>query len=370
MNLFQNNYRNKKVFVTGHTGFKGSWLVFWLKQLGAKVYGYSLTPNTTPNHYSLLNPEKNKESIANILEKEKLLKAMQKFAPDFVFHLAAQPLVRYSYQEPEETWATNVLGSLNIYETVRKTPSVKVLVTITTDKVYENNEWPWGYRENDRLGGHDPYSASKAAMEILTASYRKSFFNHKADGNNSCQVAVVRAGNVIGGGDWAVDRLIPDLIKTTQSKKPISIRSPKAVRPWQHVLEPLSGYLHVGSLLWSDYTKKKDSKYADAFNFGPYLHEKLEVENVAKIAKKIWPEINYQIKEDKNSPHEAGLLQLDISKATKALGWKPLWRTDEGIQITIDWYKQYVAKGKVNTLADLNNYVALAKKQNQPWASK
>tara|TARA_Y100000590_G_scaffold470726_1_gene668649 strand:- start:117699 stop:118808 length:1110 start_codon:yes stop_codon:yes gene_type:complete len=362
-NLFSGVYNGKKIFLTGHTGFKGSWMMAWLEAMGADVCGYSLEPPTDPNHLELLNL-KGKSIIGDIRDRELLEKSMIDFNPEIIFHLAAQPLVRLSYDEPHETFETNVMGSLNVYEAARKTSSVRTIVTITTDKVYENNEWVWGYRESDRLGGKDPYSASKAAMELMTSSYRNSFFNMEKYGtDHQVLMGVVRAGNVIGGGDWAKDRLIPDIIKASLEGNPVSIRSPKSVRPWQHVLEPLSGYLYLGQRLIEG---KKE--FAQAYNFGPLVQEEMTVQQVLEELKENWNKIDYKIEVPKDMPHEAGLLKLDCTKASVELDWSPVWTTSEGLAKTINWYKAYNESKAVMTSEDLKVYISNARERNKSWA--
>jgi CDP-glucose 4,6-dehydratase len=359
--LFNNIYEGKKVFVTGHTGFKGSWLVMWLKELGAEVCGYSLEPNTSPNMYSICNIGEEIVSIfGDIRDEEKLYSAMNKFQPDMVFHLAAQPLVRLSYEKPKYTYETNVIGTLNVYESVLKCDSVKAVVSITTDKCYENKEWVYGYRECDPMGGYDPYSSSKGCVELLTASYRKSFFEEK-----NILLASVRAGNVIGGGDWAEDRLIPDLIRAIAKNEAITIRNPLATRPWQHVLEPLSGYLWLGAELLAG----KD-KFTTAWNFGPKDSDVLSVEEILSRGIDAWGEGSYEL--DKSvQPHEAMLLKLDISKARAELKWEPVNNVYTTVENTIDWYKQYYknsANMKEYTIKQIKDYVSEAKKKEIKWS--
>lgn len=355
--LFGGIYKNRICLVTGDTGFKGSWLVYWLQKMGAKIIGYSLEPLTNPNHYSLL--ERNYTSIiGDITDYERLNQVFNKYQPEIVFHLAAQALVRYSYNNPIETFNTNVLGTVNVFEVSKKIRSVKAIVNITSDKCYDNKEWIWGYRENDAMGGHDPYSASKGCAELVTASYQKSFFN-----GNEKLLASGRAGNVIGGGDWSVDRLIPDLIKSAENQAQIEIRNPLATRPWQHVLEPLSGYLMLG---WRLLSGKKE--YAEGWNFGPELKNNLKVSEVVAETQKYWDKISCQINDDKNRHHEANLLMLDCSKANKILKWNPIWDLDITIEKTILWYKDFIEKDQINTEDDLISYIEQAKEKRAIWA--
>ncbi|MFH0976233.1 MAG: CDP-glucose 4,6-dehydratase [Spirochaetota bacterium] len=363
--LFNNIYKNKKVIVTGHTGFKGSWLALWLNQLGADVCGYSLEAPTQPNHFSLLSTEV-QSIFDDIRNKEAIGKAINAFKPDIIFHLAAQSLVRPSYQNPVETFETNVIGTLNVFEACRKLNSVKAIVNITSDKCYENQEWLWGYRENDPMGGFDPYSASKGCSEIATSSFRNSFFNIDRYGfSHNTLLASARAGNVIGGGDWAVDRLIPDIMRATDKSIEVLIRSPHAIRPWQHVLEPLSGYLLLGQKLLQE---KKE--YADAWNFGPNHGGAIEVIEVLNTIKKYWDKINYTVQEDINNPHEAALLRLDCSKAHLLLNWNPVWDINSTIEKTACWYKSFYEQKELLSKKDLNNYIKDAKKKNIVWTNK
>lgn len=338
---FKNIYNGKKVFLTGHTGFKGSWLSLFLKELGAEVMGYSLEPNTDPSIYKICDIDRDiKSVIGDIKDLDKLCDAMKEFNPDIIFHLAAQPLVRLSYKEPKNTYETNVIGTLNVYEAARKCHSVKAIVSITTDKCYENKEWPYGYRENDPMGGYDPYSSSKGCAELLTASYRNSYFNELGIG-----IASARAGNVIGGGDWAEDRLIPDLVRATADNKTLVIRNPLATRPWQHVLEPLSGYLWLGALLLEG-----KNEYACGWNFGPNDNDILSVKEVLDLAVDTWGN-NYEV-DSSVQPHEAQLLKLDISKAKAELKWKPVYDVNTAVTKTMEWYKNFY----VNREADIKNY--------------
>lgn len=333
--MFNNIYKNKKVLVTGSTGFKGSWLTLWLQSLGADVLGYALLPDTEPSMYTELGLKHRINTIfANILDRDKLKKTFNDFSPDIVFHLAAQPLVLRSYDEPVLTYETNVIGTLNVLMAARQCDSVKAFVNVTTDKCYENKEVTTGYKEDAPMGGYDMYSSSKGCSEILSSSFRRSFLEDE----KSFALATARAGNVIGGGDWARDRLIPDCIKAINNSIPIEIRNPAAVRPWQHVLEPLSGYLLLGQKLL-EYGKL----YAQAYNFGPI---ELSVLTVAEVAQKVVD--NYGkgkvIVGEKKTFHEAGLLMLDITKAKEELGWTPALSADKAIKNTVDWYKKYYNK--------------------------
>ena len=328
--MWQNTYKGKKVLVTGHTGFKGSWLTLWLKELGAQVCGYALEPNTAP---SLFDAAQVSNGIVNvfgdILDTEKLNKTFQDFQPEIVFHLAAQPLVRLSYAEPVLTYQTNVIGSLNVLEAARKTPSVKAFVNVTTDKCYENKEVNRGYKEDEPMGGYDMYSSSKGCVEILSSSYRRSFLK------DGYAMATARAGNVIGGGDWALDRLIPDCVRAIEAGKEIEIRNPVATRPWQHVLEPLSGYLLLGHLLYT-----QGSKYAEGFNLGPNEDSVLTVAEVAQLAVKEYGKGSVKVHK-RDDLHEANLLMLDITKAKQVLGWLPTYTAQEAVAKTIVWYKRF-----------------------------
>lgn len=334
--MFNNIYKGKRVFITGHTGFKGSWLSLWLTRLGAKVCGYSLAPNTVLSMFNELNiGEKIEKSvIGDILDYEKLYNSIQEFQPDIVFHLAAQPLVRLSYSEPILTYKTNVIGSLNVLEAARKCSSVKAFVNVTTDKCYENKEINRGYKEDEPMGGYDMYSSSKGCVEIMSSSFRRSFLQDE----NSMAMATARAGNVIGGGDWAQDRLIPDCIQSINKGIDIEIRNPVAVRPWQHVLEPLSGYLLLGQKLLDE-----GKKYAEGFNFGPNEESVLTVAEVAKKVCECYEKGNIIVGE-KSPLHEANLLMLNIEKAKNVLGWEPTYTADIAISETVNWYKHFYAQ--------------------------
>lgn len=328
-------YNGKKVFLTGHTGFKGSWLALWLKSLGAEVLGYALEPNTKPSMFEELKIGKKVHSVfGNILDREKLEATMAEFKPEIVFHLAAQPLVRLSYAEPVMTYETNVIGTLNVLESARKCGSVKAFVNVTTDKCYENKEINRGYREDEPMGGYDMYSSSKGCVEIMSSSYRRSFLQSET----AYAMATARAGNVIGGGDWALDRLIPDCVRSINNNIPIEIRNPVAVRPWQHVLEPLSGYMLLGQKLLTE-----GQKYADGFNFGPNEDSVLTVADVAQRAVNAYEKGEVVVGE-KSPLHEAGLLMLNIEKAEKILGWTPTLTANEAINNTIEWYKRFYNK--------------------------
>lgn len=339
IDIFDNFFRGKRVLITGHTGFKGSWLSIWLHELGAEVVGVGLEPFSGRDNFVLsgIGGKIKADIRADIRDGQKMKEIFQEYQPEIVFHLAAQPLVRLSYEIPVETYETNVMGTINVMEAIRTTESVKVGVMITTDKCYENKEQIWGYRENEPMGGYDPYSSSKGAAEIAISSWRRSFFN-PADYGTKHHVALasVRAGNVIGGGDWALDRIIPDCIKALEAGKPIEIRSPKAVRPWQHVLEPLSGYMLLAQKMWNEPTR-----YCEGWNFGPRAES---ITPVWKVAEKVIE--NYgtgELKDmsDPNALHEAKLLMLDISKAKFQLGWEPRMNISQCVELTVDWYKRY-----------------------------
>lgn len=338
----QEIYQGKKVFLTGHTGFKGSWLLKILSILGAEVRGYSLAPHHPFDLYYVLNGDTLCDSvIADLREKVVLKEALVDFQPDFVFHLAAQPLVRLSYQIPAETFEVNAIGTAYLLDAIRHLDKPCQVVLITTDKVYHNNEWLYPYRETDRLGGYDPYSASKAAAEIVIDSYRNCFFNINQYPEHQKAIAVARAGNVIGGGDWSKDRLIPDIVKALSKQEVIQIRNPNSIRPWQHVLEPLIGYLILGGKLVQD-----PRLYAQAYNFGPESQDALPVFEMVDTAIKCWGEGSYETVKTLAEPHEAGLLKLDISKALAQLNWKPKLNASQAIEKTINWYKHYLDEGQ------------------------
>lgn len=350
MNL--TNYKGKKVFLTGHTGFKGSWMTYWLQVLGAEVVGYSLPPNTNPNHFELLKLDL-VSYFNDIYDLNELKKAINESKPDIVFHLAAQPLVRYSYNHPIETYKTNIIGTANIMEAARNCETVKAIIVITTDKCYENIEQKKGYVETDKMGGYDPYSSSKGCAELVVNSYRNSFFNlSDFQIKHQTLIATARAGNVIGGGDWSFDRLIPDLMKGAALNKKTNIRYPKSTRPWQHVLEPISGYLMLGEKLLNSNTD-----FANAWNFGPEENQVLTVEEVLKLSKSVWSKIDFEFESEIKHPHEAGLLSLNIDKAKNKLGWMPKWNNIKSITKTIEWYKEFYESRAINTDSDLNKYI-------------
>ncbi len=328
-------YRGKKVFLTGHTGFKGSWLLYWLNKMQAEIKGYALAPENAFDLYNQIQGDSLCTSvIADINNSVKLEEEIVSFQPDIIFHLAAQPLVRLSYEIPEETFATNAMGTAHVLKALRSLSKPCTVILITTDKVYENKEWVYPYRETDRLGGLDPYSASKACAELVIHSYYNSFFHINRYKDHQKAIAVARAGNVIGGGDWAKDRIIPDIVRALENDNIISVRNPKAVRPWQHVLEPLGGYLLLAQKLSDDVYK-----YSGAWNFGPLAEDNLTVEDLVKKAIQVWGKGNYHTPSDNKALHEAGLLKLDISKAASELQWKPKWDAAKAITRTLEWYK-------------------------------
>jgi len=332
LGMNQSFWKGKTVFLTGHTGFKGGWMAHWLYELGASVYGFSLEPPTQPNFFTEIQLQKRltQSTFGDIRDLAELTSALKQTKPDIIIHMAAQTLVRESYNIPVETFAANVMGTVNLLEAARQVGTAKAIVNITTDKCYENKEWLWPYRENDRLGGHDPYSASKACAEIAAAAYRNSFL---ADAN--IHLASVRAGNVIGGGDWATDRLIPDFLRALDAGETLKIRSPNAIRPWQHVLEPLSGYLLLAEKLYTE-----GRTFAEAWNFGP---NEEDAKSVGWIVNQLCAQIPGARWETENvkQPHEAGLLKLDISKAKAKLGWAPRWNLETALSKTVEWHQAW-----------------------------
>lgn len=353
-NLFNGIYKHRKVLITGHTGFKGSWLCLLLNQMGADVYGYALEPPTNP---SLFNEAKIGEImtsyIGDIRDYDHLLKVMQEIQPEIVIHMAAQPLVRESYKIPVETYAINVMGTVHLLEACRNIQSVKAIVNVTTDKCYENREWHWGYRENEPMGGYDPYSNSKGCSELVTSSYRNSYFNPTQYAEHGVAVASARAGNVIGGGDWADDRLIPDFIRAISKGDEVKIRSPYAIRPWQHVLEPLTGYLTLAAKLYTEGTT-----YAQAWNFGPDDKDAQNVEWITSTICELWGEgASFEV--DTNpQPHEANYLKLDCSKAKAELNWVPKWDIETTLKSIVNWNKAYLCGENIRevTIDQINQY--------------
>ena len=352
-------WKNKKVLITGHNGFKGSWLTLWLLSLGAIISGFSKENDNELDLFKELEISKNIENnIIDISNKEKLFKIIKSFKPDIIFHLAAQPLVRRSYKEPLLTWSTNVFGTINLLEGSRLLENKCAVIIVTSDKVYENKKSIYGYKENDKLGGHDPYSSSKAACEILTSSWRNSFCGTEIYQKNNLFIATARAGNVIGGGDWAEDRIIPDLIKASINNKPLNLRNPLATRPWQHVLEPLSGYLCLAENLFLSESKN----LASSFNFGPHISSNKKVEELIIETQKYWPKdltINYS----ESSLHEAYLLNLNIDKAYHELNWSPRWQFNKSVEMTTNWYKLFFyekVKAKELCISDISKFCNLS----------
>ena len=340
MSFIDDFYKDKKILITGHTGFKGSWLSIWLNMMGAEVIGYSLKPYTERDNFVLTKLEDKIIHIVNdIRDYQNLFDVFKKYEPEFVFHLAAQPLVRESYVNPKETYDVNIGGTVNVLECCRFTKSVKVIVNVTSDKCYESKEWIWGYRENDRLGGYDPYSSSKAGSEIITAAYRQSFFNPEKVNKHGKNLASVRSGNVIGGGDWQTDRLISDCISSLEKNESVIIRNPSAVRPWQHVLEPLFGYLLLAEKMFEN-----PGQYCEAWNFGPNEESIKPVCEVTDLVIQNWGGGNWEDHSDKNAPYETNILKLDISKARTRLGWNPILTIEQAVTATVDWYKIYQEK--------------------------
>jgi CDP-glucose 4,6-dehydratase len=354
--IFEKTYKGKKVLLTGHTGFKGSWMLAWLHQLGAGVRGYALSPENKNGLYCLIQGDKLCDSvIADIRDKEKLHETIRDFQPDFIFHLAAQPLVRRSYEMPLYTFEVNINGTAHLLEAMRDLQKPCSAVIITTDKVYENKESGYAYKETDKLGGYDPYSASKAAAEIVVSSYRDSFFNANNFDKHRKAVATARAGNVIGGGDWAKDRIVPDIVRALQVSEPIIVRNPKAVRPWQHVLEPVSGYLLLGARL-----AENPTEYADAWNFGPNSNDVLTVKEIVEEVIRVWGKGEYTTPHLNEQPHEAGLLNLDITKTVNKLHWKPKMDSVKAILQTVMWYKNASPENAAQlTLQQIEQYQQL-----------
>ncbi|HSC67166.1 MAG TPA: CDP-glucose 4,6-dehydratase [Cellvibrio sp.] len=345
-------WRGKRVFLTGHTGFKGSWLSLWLAHMGAVVKGFSLAPSTTPALFDIARIDQMMESdIGDIRDLYRLTHSMTEFNPDIVIHMAAQALVRLSYSEPLATYSTNVMGTLHVFEAARQCPSMRAIVNVTTDKCYENREWEWGYREHEPMGGHDPYSNSKGCAELITSAYRNSFFNKP----ESPALGSARAGNVIGGGDWATDRLIPDILRAFEKVEPVVIRNPQATRPWQHVLEPLSGYLVLAQALYLH-----GHKYAEGWNFGPRDEDVEPVEWILNQMVGTWGHgASWQL-DTGNHPHEAKFLKLDISKARARLHWAPTWRLRQTLEKIIAWQHAWLAKQdmRLYSINEIKQYMA------------
>ena len=362
--MYASVYEGKRVLVTGHTGFKGSWLVAWLQRLGAEVLGYSLGPLEDPSHWSLLQPDCN-SAFGDICEPHRLNAVVERFKPEAVFHLAAQSLVRPSYEDPVGTYQTNVIGTLNVLEAVRRAGSTRAVVVVTSDKCYENREWERGYTEDDAMGGYDPYSSSKGCAEIATASYRRSFFHPDRFGrDHQTLIASARAGNVIGGGDWAVDRLLPDVVRALAQGEPVEIRKPDATRPWQHVLDPLSGYLLLGQRLLEG-----QADCATGWNFGPELSDPITVRQVLERFRTGLPQLEVRYHDSQAGLHEANLLQLDCGKAHRELGWMPVWDSMAAIDKTAQWYAAYLQDGRVQTGSDLESYLQSAAAMSSAWTT-
>jgi CDP-glucose 4,6-dehydratase len=370
---FPEFYRGKRLFVTGHTGFKGAWLCLWLSELGAKVHGYALEPPTKPSLFEEASVADRLAShyIGDVRDFNTLRRRLSSVQPEIVFHLAAQPLVRYSYKDPRGTYETNVMGTVNLLEAVRTTESVRVCQVITSDKCYENREWTYAYRENDSMGGHDPYSSSKGCAELVVGAYRNSFFSDGFAENSRLSLASVRAGNVIGGGDWAQDRLVPDCIRALSAGQPAVIRHPEAIRPWQHVLEPLGGYLWLGCRQWEDPTA-----FTGAWNFGPLGSGHIRVRKVVELILATWGEGEWtaQPSLSQEDVTEASLLKLDITKAQSLLGWSPLLTVEEAIQWTVGWYRQRHANPETKlhdlTCQQIHRYMARGTEAGAPWSGR
>ncbi len=341
-------WKGKRVFLTGHTGFKGGWLSLWLTSMGAKVTGYALAPNTNPNFFEVVKVADDLEQshIADIRDLEILQKAMADAKPEIVIHMAAQPLVRYSYANPVETYATNVMGTVHVLESIRNVDNVQAAVIVTTDKCYENKEWAWGYRENEPMGGYDPYSNSKGCAELVTSAYRQSYFPAEKYAKHQVAIASARAGNVIGGGDWSEDRLIPDVIKAFEANETLIIRNPLATRPWQHVLEPLSGYLVLAQALYQE-----GAKFDGAWNFGPRDEDARTVQEVINLLIKNWGSVASWTQDQSEQPHEAHSLKLDCSKARQYLNWIPRWSLERAIENIAHWQRIHQQNGDMREIS-------------------
>lgn len=343
-----NFWKDKKVLITGHTGFKGSWLTIWLQSKGAWVIGYSLPPPTKPSLFEKCNIAKGMIStLGDVRDIESLKKCIQAHRPEIIVHMAAQALVRYSYVNPIETYSTNVMGTVNVLEAARQSDGVKVVLIVTTDKCYKNNEWIWGYRENDPIGGYDPYASSKGCAELVTSAYTTSYFSESAYTASGVAIASVRAGNVIGGGDWAEDRLIPDIIRAIIDKKEIKIRNPQAIRPWQHVLEPLSGYMCLIEKLWSH-----GPKFSGGWNFGPNNESCKPVSFILDSVRNIWGDECRWVHESSEAFHEANFLKLDCSKAYSLLSWSPKLDLKTALKLTLEWYRKFIKNENMRKLSE------------------
>ena len=356
MVIIKEFWHGKRVLITGHTGFKGGWLSLWLQSMGAHVSGYSLPAPIRPNLFEVGRVAAGMRShLGDVRDLSGLITALKEDQPEVVFHLAAQPLVRYSYREPVETYATNVMGTVNLLEAARQTPTIRAVVIVTSDKCYENHEWVWGYRETDALGGRDPYSNSKGCAELVAAAYRSSFFSPSEYSKHRVAVATARAGNVIGGGDWAEDRLVPDIVRAFSGRQPVVIRNPTAVRPWQHVLEPLAGYVALAEKLVT-----QGPVWGEAWNFGPAESETKPVQWIVERMCETWgPGAAWEI-DPKAHPHEAHSLRLDIAKAEFRLGWRPRWNLETGLRKTVEWYQAYQNGSDMRTVtqAQIDDYMA------------
>jgi CDP-glucose 4,6-dehydratase len=359
LTMFDGVYAGRRVLVTGHTGFKGSWMAAWLQRLGAQVSGLALAPATEPNHWDQLRLDVDSR-IVDLRDAALVRRAVDAVQPELVFHLGAQSLVRPSYADPLGTWSTNVMGTAHLLDACRHAASVRAIVVVTSDKCYANREWAWPYRENDPIGGHDPYSASKAGTELVAASYRSSFFTQPG----APALATARAGNVIGGGDWAQDRLVPDAARAVARGEPLQVRSPHSTRPWQHVLEPLAGYLLLGQRLLQG-----DAVAADAWNFGPGPEGAAEVGTLLDALRTQWPQLRWEATGGAG-PHEARLLQLDSSKARAQLAWRPVWTLEQGLAATAQWYRRWLSDAVVDTPAQLDRFLADARSAGLAWAAR
>lgn len=351
-------WRNKRVFLTGHTGFKGGWLSLWLQSMGAQVVGYALAPPTKPSLFEVANVAKGMTSIiGDVRDLNHIQSAIVERKPEIIFHLAAQPLVRYSYLNPVETFATNVMGTVNIFEAIRKVRGVKAVVNVTSDKCYENKEWAWGYRENEPMGGYDPYSSSKGCSELVTSAFKNSFFNLADYQKHGVALASARAGNVIGGGDWAEDRLIPDILRAIELETPVVIRNPVSIRPWQHVLEPLCGYLQLAQKLYED-----GPSYSEAWNFGPDDSDAKPVLWIVENMTRLWGGARWVL-DGEAHPHEAHYLKLDSSKSRSLLGWRPRWNLPTAIGAIVEWQQAFLSREDMRekSLSTIRNYLDTVK---------